>query len=81
MASNSERLVPLDDETRPLAVDIEPKAEAEHLQELLHTFWQGNYDDDVVKEICVNLRTIETAVCKKYEQLPKVKRDGSLIFT
>jgi len=75
MTSDSERLVPLEDETRPLAVDIEPKAEAEHLQELLHSFWSGSYDLDVVKEICVNLRAIETSVCKRYELLPKGKRD------
>jgi len=66
--------VPLDDESIPLSVDIEPKAEVAELQELVRTFWSGNYDLDVVKAICTNLRAVEAQVCKKYECLPKDKK-------
>jgi hypothetical protein len=62
-------VVPLEnpDEHSSLVDDVYPRREAEELQRSLKEFWSGTFDKDVVKNIAINLRSIEAKVCKRYE--------------
>jgi hypothetical protein len=69
--------VPLEDEATALMDTQEPKRELEDLRVKVGQLYSGKYDQDVVKDICIRLRAIEAAVCKKYEMLPIEEKKGT----
>eukprot|EP01114_Cavostelium_apophysatum_P014725 TRINITY_DN3887_c0_g1_i1.p1 TRINITY_DN3887_c0_g1~~TRINITY_DN3887_c0_g1_i1.p1 ORF type:complete len:288 (+),score=25.65 TRINITY_DN3887_c0_g1_i1:216-1079(+) len=52
----------------------EPIEELKRLQKCVETFYRGDYDFDVVRNISESLRSIEGSVCRRYERLPKETR-------
>jgi Mg/Co/Ni transporter MgtE len=67
-------IVPLLSEDSLLINDLEPKRDVQELKDLLHQFYEGTGKKDVVKGICIKLRSIESSVCRKYEFLPEERK-------
>jgi len=52
----------------------EPSEQIKELERNVKSFWRGDFNHDVVRNISEMMHEIEGAVCKRYEAFPKAQR-------